>query len=54
MCATLYSQCDGSEFSGEAYILTANQLGGFKQGPMGTDAVLRTITAAKSVFGGAG
>lgn len=40
--------------NGKTYIMDANQLGGFKQGPAGTDGVLQTITASNAVFGGAG
>ncbi|KAK2626478.1 hypothetical protein QTJ16_003653 [Diplocarpon rosae] len=38
----------------KAYILNANNLGGFKQGPGGTDNVLQTITAQGAVFAGIG
>jgi iron transport multicopper oxidase len=34
--------------------MNANNLGGFKQGPGGTDNVLQTIVANGAVFGGAG
>lgn len=40
--------------NGKAYILDANALGGFKQGPGGTDGILQTIVAGNSVFGGTG
>jgi iron transport multicopper oxidase len=40
--------------NGKAYILNADGLGGFKQGPGGTDGVLQTITASNAVFGGVG
>ncbi|KAL3426632.1 WSC domain-containing protein-like protein 3 [Phlyctema vagabunda] len=38
----------------KAYIMNANNLGGFKQGSGGTDNIIQTIPAAGSVFGGAG
>ncbi|EKD14546.1 uncharacterized protein L3040_000069 [Drepanopeziza brunnea f. sp. 'multigermtubi'] len=38
----------------KAYIMNANNLGGFKQGPGGTDNVLQTITAQGTVFAGVG
>ncbi|KAH7336040.1 hypothetical protein BKA65DRAFT_431390, partial [Rhexocercosporidium sp. MPI-PUGE-AT-0058] len=37
-----------------AYIMNANNLGGFKQGPGGTDNVIQTITAQGTVFAGVG
>ncbi|TVY18072.1 WSC domain-containing protein [Lachnellula arida] len=40
--------------NGKAYILNANNLGGFKQGPGGTDNIIQTILAQGSVFGGVG
>lgn len=40
--------------NGKCYILDANQLGGFKQGPGNTDATIQTIIADNAVFGGAG
>ena len=40
--------------NGKAYVLNADNLGGFKQGPGGTDDVLQTIIANGSVFAGAG
>jgi iron transport multicopper oxidase len=40
--------------NGKCYILDANSLGGFRQGPQGTDGILQTITAANAVFGGSG
>jgi len=40
--------------NGKAYIMNANNLGGFKQGAGGTDNILQTIVAAGSVFGGSG
>jgi iron transport multicopper oxidase len=40
--------------NGKAYILNADNLGGFKQGPGGTDNILQTIIASGSVFGGSG
>ncbi|RDW79993.1 hypothetical protein BP6252_04631 [Coleophoma cylindrospora] len=38
----------------KAYIMNANNLGGFKQGSGGSDNIVQTITACGSVFGGAG
>lgn len=38
----------------KTYIMDANQLGGFKQGPSGTDGILQTIPAQNAVFGGVG
>jgi iron transport multicopper oxidase len=40
--------------NGKAYILNADNLGGFKQGPGGTDNILQTIIASGPVFGGSG
>jgi iron transport multicopper oxidase len=40
--------------NGKAYIMNANNLGGFKQGAGGTDNILQTIVAQGSVFGGSG
>ncbi|TVY32992.1 WSC domain-containing protein [Lachnellula subtilissima] len=46
--------------NGKAYIMNANNLGGFKQGPggmlsfLGTDNIIQTILAQGSVFGGVG
>jgi iron transport multicopper oxidase len=40
--------------NGKAYIMNANNLGGFKQGSGGVDNVIQTIVAAGSVFGGSG
>lgn len=40
--------------SGKAYVMNANNLGGFKQGSGGTDNVLQTIVSAGSVLGGVG
>lgn len=40
--------------NGKAYIMNANNLGGFKQGSGGTDNIIQTIIGAGSVFGGAG
>ncbi|KAF4630464.1 hypothetical protein G7Y89_g7678 [Cudoniella acicularis] len=40
--------------NGKAYILDANNLGGFKQGSGGTDNIIQTIIAQGSVFAGAG
>jgi len=34
--------------------MNANNLGGFKQGPGGTDNILQTIIADGAVFGGSG
>ncbi|CZS96609.1 related to beta-1,3 exoglucanase precursor [Rhynchosporium agropyri] len=38
----------------KAYIMNANNLGGFKQGPGGTDNVIQTISAGGTVFAGVG
>ncbi|KAK3330104.1 WSC domain-containing protein [Apodospora peruviana] len=38
----------------KVYIMNADNLGGFKQGPGGTDGVIQTITSSNSVFGGVG
>lgn len=40
--------------NGKAYILNANNLGGFKQGSGGTDNIIQSIIGAGSVFGGVG
>jgi iron transport multicopper oxidase len=40
--------------TGTAYILNADNLGGFKQGPGGTDNILQTIVGSGRVFGGSG
>ncbi|KAL8776247.1 MAG: hypothetical protein Q9213_008342 [Squamulea squamosa] len=40
--------------NGKAYIMNADNLGGFKLGPGATDNVLQTITSPNAVFGGAG
>ncbi|KAH8684343.1 hypothetical protein BGZ60DRAFT_547896 [Tricladium varicosporioides] len=40
--------------NGKAYILNANNLGGFKQGSGGTDNIIQTIDARGSVFAGMG
>ena len=40
--------------NGKAYIMNADNLGGFKQGSGGTDAVVQTIIAQGPVFGGSG
>jgi iron transport multicopper oxidase len=40
--------------NGKAYILNADNLGGFKQGPGGADNILQTIIASGPVFAGAG
>lgn len=40
--------------NGKAYIMNANNLGGFKQGAGGTDNVIQTIIADGAVFGGSG
>lgn len=38
----------------KVYVLNANNLGGYMQGPGGTDDVLQTIVTTNSVFGGSG
>ncbi|KAM7222882.1 wsc domain containing protein [Rhypophila decipiens] len=38
----------------KVYIMNADNLGGFKQGPGGTDGVIQTISTTNSVFGGVG
>lgn len=43
-----------SEKNGKVYIMDADALGGFKQGPSGTDGIIQTITIGKAVFGGVG
>ncbi|KAK5038727.1 hypothetical protein LTR16_011893, partial [Cryomyces antarcticus] len=40
--------------NGKIYILNADNLGGYKQGPGQTDLVLQTITTNHAVFGGVG
>lgn len=40
--------------NGKAYIMNADNLGGYKQGSGGTDAVIQTIIAQGPVFGGSG
>ena len=40
--------------NGKAYILNADNLGGFKLGSGGSDQILQTLTAAGSIFGGIG
>ena len=40
--------------NGKAYILNADNLGGYKMGPGGGDAIVQTITAANAIFAGAG
>lgn len=40
--------------NGKAYIMNADNLGGFKLGAGATDNVIQTITATGSVFGGSG
>ncbi|KAL8705372.1 MAG: hypothetical protein Q9201_001491 [Fulgogasparrea decipioides] len=40
--------------NGKAYILNADNLGGFKLGPGATDNVLQTIISPNAVFGGVG
>ncbi|CAD6594301.1 MAG: hypothetical protein ASARMPREDX12_008599 [Alectoria sarmentosa] len=40
--------------NGKIYILNANNLGGYRNGPGGTDGVIQTITTNKAVFGGSG
>ncbi|KAM7209387.1 WSC domain containing protein [Naviculisporaceae sp. PSN 640] len=38
----------------KVYVMNADNLGGFKQGPGGTDGVIQTIATTNSVFGGVG
>jgi iron transport multicopper oxidase len=38
----------------KVYVMNADNLGGFKQGPGGTDGVVQTIVASNAVFGGVG
>ncbi|KAK9366097.1 WSC domain-containing protein [Lipomyces kononenkoae] len=40
--------------NGKAYIMNANNLGGFAQGPGGSDNIIQTIIAQGAVFGGPG
>ena len=40
--------------NGKAYVMNADNLGGFKLGPGATDNVLQTIISPNAVFGGAG
>ncbi len=40
--------------NGKIYIMNANNLGGYKLGPGGTDGILQTITTNEGVFGGGG
>lgn len=40
--------------NGKIYILNANNLGGYRNGPGGTDGVIQTIATNKAVFGGSG
>ncbi|KAF2842163.1 WSC-domain-containing protein [Patellaria atrata CBS 101060] len=40
--------------NGKIYVLNADNLGGYKQGPGGTDLVLQTIVTNQAVFGGSG
>lgn len=40
--------------NGKVYILNADNLGGYRLGPGGTDGIIQTITTNKAVFGGAG
>lgn len=40
--------------NGKAYVMNADNLGGFKQGAGGTDNILQTILANGAVFGGSG
>ncbi|KAL9609724.1 MAG: hypothetical protein Q9167_005532 [Letrouitia subvulpina] len=40
--------------NGKAYIMNADNLGGFKLGPGATDNLVQTIIAGNAVFGGAG
>ena len=40
--------------NGKVYILNANNLGGYRNGPGKTDGIIQTIQTNKAVFGGAG
>ncbi|KAL8772354.1 MAG: hypothetical protein Q9194_004646 [Teloschistes cf. exilis] len=40
--------------NGKAYVMNADNLGGFKLGPGATDNILQTIISPNAVFGGAG
>jgi len=40
--------------NGKIYVLNADNLSGYKQGPSQTDLVLQTITTNHTVFGGSG
>ena len=40
--------------NGKAYVMNADNLGGFKLGPGGTDNIIQTIISPNAVFGGAG
>lgn len=40
--------------NGKTYIVNANNLGGFRNGPGGTDGIIQTISTNKAVFGGLG
>lgn len=38
----------------KVYVLNADNLGGYMQGPGGTDNIIQTIVSSNSVFGGSG
>ena len=40
--------------NGKTYILNANNMGGYRNGPGGTDGIIQTITTNKAIFGGLG
>ena len=40
--------------NGKTYIMNANNLGGYRNGPGGTDGIIQTITTNKAIFGGLG
>lgn len=44
----------GAGKNGKIYIMNADDLGGYKQGPGGSDGVVQTIDTQKAVFGGSG
>ena len=44
----------GAGKNGKIYVLNADNLGGYKQGPGGSDGILQTINTQKAVFGGSG
>ncbi|KAH0175344.1 WSC domain-containing protein, partial [Aureobasidium melanogenum] len=44
----------GAGKNGKIYIMNADNLGGYKQGPGGSDGVVQTINTQKAVFGGSG